>query len=136
MPKTRQPQSIPKDILAGYTDSVQALAGQLRDFILATNPSAVKQAYSKWQAIGCLHPNCGYYYAIFPQNEHAQLGFEWGALLPDPDFLLEGTGKQLRYVTITSQATIPSAPIKLLLNAATELPRERNVKMGIIQSMA
>jgi hypothetical protein len=44
--------------------------------------------------------------------------FEHGALLPDPDGLLEGKGKQTRYVDIRRQQDIRVRPIKRLIRAA------------------
>lgn len=44
--------------------------------------------------------------------------FEYGILLPDPDCLLEGNGKQTRYVDIRRRQDIRVRPIKRLIKAA------------------
>jgi hypothetical protein len=40
------------------------------------------------------------------QSKHANLGFFKGASLPDPDGLLEGTGKNLRHVKMRTLAEV------------------------------
>ena len=46
------------------------------------------------------------------------LGFYHGAMLPDPDGLLDGTGKRLRHVKIRDVATAKSPAVARLLRAA------------------
>lgn len=46
------------------------------------------------------------------------LGFYQGAKLPDPEALLEGTGKNMRHVKIQSLGDINRAAVKALLQAA------------------
>ena len=50
----------------------------------------------------------GYAY-ISPQSGHVNLGFFYGASLPDPDGLLEGTGKNMRHVKLRSSADVKKA---------------------------
>lgn len=66
--------------------------------------------------------------AIIPSKKGLKLGFNRGTELPDPDGLLEGTGKISRYVVITSVQQIKSAPIKKLLKAALVAYHERSNK--------
>lgn len=55
---------------------------------------------------------------IAPFKAHVNLGFFRGAELPDPDGLLEGTGKLLRHVKIRSQADLQRPGVRALLQAA------------------
>jgi hypothetical protein len=43
-----------------------------------------------------------HYAYIGVQKSHVNLGFYYGAILPDPDGLLEGRGKKLRHLKIRS----------------------------------
>ena len=108
----------PEHVLLGHSPRVQALAARLRELVRATVPDAGEKAYPVWRGIGYRHPECGYFCGIFPQENSVRLLFERGALLPDPDGLLEGTGKQTRYVDIRRQQYIRVRPIKRLIKAA------------------
>lgn len=59
-----------------------------------------------------------HYVYIAPHKNHVNFGFYHGALLKDPAGLLEGTGKRLRHVKLTSAAEAKSASVKKLLTAA------------------
>lgn len=56
------------------------------------------------------------YIGVF--KAHLNLGFYHGAALPDPEGLLEGTGKNLRHVKLRDLASCKTAAIKALLEAA------------------
>jgi hypothetical protein len=96
----------PEHILTGHTPEVRELCEALRSLVRAEVPEASEVAYPSWHGIGYHHPTCGYFCAIFPVNDYVKLGFEFGVLLPDPDGLLTGDGKQIRYVNLRQQADI------------------------------
>jgi Domain of unknown function (DU1801) len=52
------------------------------------------------------------YCYIMPQKDYLNLGFYQGSELTDPEQLLEGTGKKLRHVKITSLKMAKSKIIK------------------------
>jgi hypothetical protein len=95
-----KPHRQPEDILAGHTPWVHERAQQLRDLIRTTLPDATERGYPGWHAIGYRHRVSVYFCGIFPQQESVRLGFEWGARLPDPEGVLGGTGKQVRYLEV------------------------------------
>ncbi len=128
----RNPQI--EDILAEHTPEVRALVERLRKLVRETVPAAAEAAYPGWHAIGYRHLDSGYFCGIFPQKDSVNLGFEFGVLLPDPDGLLEGAGKQVRYVTIKNGKDIRFGPIKKLLLAAISLPSRRDVKLEMIRT--
>ncbi|MCU0499812.1 MAG: DUF1801 domain-containing protein [Anaerolineae bacterium] len=112
---------IPNEIIAECSPEIIELTDALRLLIRQTIPSAKELMYRGWKGIGYHHPESGYFCALFPRAEQVNLGFEWGVDLPDPDNLLQGTGKRLRYVVLTPGQTIPEAAIRqLLLIAAGE----------------
>ena len=59
-----------------------------------------------------------HYAYIAVHGSHINLGFYHGASLPDPDHLLEGTGKALRHLKIREMGTVKNKAIKSLLSAA------------------
>ena len=58
------------------------------------------------------------YAYIMPLKKHVNLGFYYGAMLPDPQKLLEGTGKKLRHVKIKSLDMVKDPAVRALLAAA------------------
>jgi hypothetical protein len=56
------------------------------------------------------------YMAAF--SSHINIGFLYGAELPDPDRILKGAGKQMRHVQIKSPENLDSAPLAAVLKAA------------------
>jgi hypothetical protein len=68
-------------------------------------------------------PLCFYMVA----KEHVVFGFMRGAMLRDPEKLLEGTGKYLRHVKLRSVADIRRAGVRSLLEQAADLNRKELV---------
>jgi len=48
------------------------------------------------------------------------LGFNYGATLPDPDGLLKGTGNRIRHVRITGRDQLKMPAVRRLIRAAVE----------------
>jgi hypothetical protein len=108
----------PSELLAGFPSSVQALVGKLRKIVMKTVPTATERVYPVWRAIGYREPQAGYFCGIFPYRDHVKIYLEHGASLPDPDELLEGDGRQTRYVMIRTARDIrPPALQRLLVRA-------------------
>jgi hypothetical protein len=55
---------------------------------------------------------------ISGHKAHANLGFARGSSLPDPEGLIEGTGKNLRHVKLRSVADVERSGLRGLLEAA------------------
>jgi hypothetical protein len=61
------------------------------------------------------------------------VAFEFGVLLPDPNAMLEGEGKQVRYVRIRQVQDIQTAPLIALIQAAIDLPSNRQVRLEMVR---
>jgi hypothetical protein len=103
----------PEAFLAGYPAHIQELAHQLRAVVKQAVPNVSEQVYRGWRLIGYRvatperrRKRGAYFCYIAPGDEALQLGFEYGILLVDPRGLLEGEGKQVRYVTIAAAADL------------------------------
>ncbi len=57
---------------------------------------------------------------ISAQKSDVNLGFYYGAELPDPNGLLQGAGKLLRHVKIREPKAIRSPALRRLLKAASK----------------
>ena len=56
-----------------------------------------------------------HYVYIAPQGKHVNLGFYHGAVISDPQGLLEGTGKLLRHIKIRHLKEVKNKSIKQLI---------------------
>lgn len=57
-------------------------------------------------------------------KEHLSLAFLRGAMLPDPEKLLEGTGKGVRHVKLRSVADVKRPGVKKLIAEAVKLNKK------------
>ena len=62
---------------------------------------------------------------LFPSKKGIKLGFYKGNELPDPDHILEGSGKISRYVEIKDEKQIESPAIKDLLKNSLTAYKQR-----------
>jgi hypothetical protein len=120
-----------EEALSGSTDMVQEIAGRLRLLIMEVNPDVVEVPWPKQKIIG---------YGVGPKKMtehfcyigafkgHVNLGFYYGAHLPDPAGLLEGTGKNLRHIKVKSIEEAEQPALRDLLQASLE---ERVKVLGI-----
>jgi hypothetical protein len=95
-------------VLDRFTDDVQEVVLRLRERVLAVAPNAheiisdvgytVSMQYGPDDKVG--HAFC--YIAGF--SNHANLGFQRGAALPDPEGVMEGTGAHMRHIKFATVA--------------------------------
>ena len=98
----------------------------------ATTPSlealpAYSAGFRATYGVGPKKMSDGYAY-IMPMRGYINLGFYQGAVLEDPERLLQGTGKGLRHVKVRSLAEANRPPVRALV--AVALARRRNGASG------
>jgi hypothetical protein len=116
-----------EDIVLSTNPAVQHLARQAKALITSIMPNVVEIAWPAQNIIGYgVGPKkmseqfC--YIALF--KERINLGFYYGADLPDPAHLLEGTGNALQHVKISSVEQLENpALVKLVEEASRYLPK-------------
>jgi hypothetical protein len=81
-----------------------------------------------WRLIGYNAP--AYFAFITVDHDRVRIGFEWGVLLDDPSALLQGTGSQVRYVTVRSAAVLKEPALTALLQSAAEMVPRRKRRTG------
>lgn len=103
---------------------------KLRDTILTIHPEACEVVRLGDRAatygLGSKKMSEGYVY-ILPYTSWVNLGFYKGVDLPDPEGLLEGTGKKLRHLKIRTVDAADNPRIHILIKAALE---ERKQALG------
>jgi hypothetical protein len=93
----------PEQFLAAFPPAIQALADQLRVLVKRTIPHVDEAVYVGWRLIGYRQREgrrSRYFCFVAPFPDRVALGFEYGVLLTNDSGLLEGSGTQVRYVTI------------------------------------
>ena len=76
----------------------------------------VKYTGVVWYGVGDTMKERTVYTAGF--KSHVNIGFLYGASLPDPHGILKGNGKQMRHVQIKNPEDLDSAPLAGVLKAA------------------
>ena len=123
-----------KDLLNAYPPPIQDITDKLRQSILKAAPDVQEKANRGWRSISYRDAQVGYFCGIFPFEDHVDLIFEFGVLLPDPDGILQGEAKQVRYLRYQEAEEINESEIKPLLLAALDLPAHHEARRGLTQS--
>jgi hypothetical protein len=99
------------------------LAYLLRKLVIEVMPNVVEVPWPKMRMASYgVGPkkNSEHFCYISAQKVDVNLGFYYGAELPDPDNLLQGTGKLLRHVKIRELTAIRGRALRRLLEAASK----------------
>ena len=111
-----------EDTIARSSPRIQALAHQLRSLIVDVLPDVVEVP---WPTQGVVGYGVGpkkqsqHFCYIAVQNDYVNLGFNYGAELPDPDQLLQGTGKLFRHMKIKREEDVTRPAVRRLLEIAS-----------------
>jgi hypothetical protein len=89
----------------------------VRSVVLGAEPDLTERVYRGWDGIGFRHPDAGYVCAIYPRGG-VRLLFEQGVRLDDPDGVLEGEGRQTRYVPVAEPDAGLAEPLARLVRDA------------------
>ena len=113
--------------LAKYDQQVHTHALILREVLFKNLPNIIEQIDIPARMIAYCY---GQKYVemictIIPSKKGLKLGFSYGVDLPDPEKLLEGTGKISQYIEIKSDKQIKSAALKKLLLSSLEAYKKR-----------
>ena len=113
--------------LRRYPDAVRCVAVEVRELIFATlpEPQEMIDVGSKVIGYGYRSRYADIVCTIIPSKGGVKLGLAYGASLPDPHGLLEGTGKVHRHVNFKSTADVRRVGVKQLLKAALVAQRSR-----------
>lgn len=111
------------EILETADPSTRALARQARALIESIYPAVVEVPWPKQRVIGYgVGPKkmSEHFCYLSVSKNHINIGFMYGAELPDPDGLLQGTGKLLRHVRITTPEELDNPSLRNLLTIASQ----------------
>jgi hypothetical protein len=129
--------STPKDLLKflkPYEPAVRKLALGLRQLVLEELAPCHENIYDAYSAVAI-----GYgptdrlrdgicHIAVY--SNHVNLGFNFGATLPDPNGILEGAGKQIRHISILTASDLERPELRSYLRCACKVALDDARKLG------
>ena len=108
--------------LAKFAPPIIALAKEVRARMRARLPNAVELVYDNYNALvigyGPTEKPSEAVFSIAMYPKWINLFFLHGAELPDPKRLLQGEGRGVRHIRLTSAADLDAAPVKKLMAEA------------------
>jgi hypothetical protein len=121
-----------EQVLANTATPLRVLVAELMDAVRKLHPDVHVLAWPKQQIISFgFGPKkmTEHYFYIGVHGKHINAGFYYGATLPDPSGLLEGTGKNLRHLKVRSLEDARRAALAALITAAKS---ERDKRLATI----
>jgi hypothetical protein len=111
--------------LEPYGPAITKLVIAARKLVLEEAPGAVELIYDAYSAVSAGYsftgrPSDSFLY-VAAYTKGVNMGFWAGTSLPDPDGLLEGTGKRSRHVKIRDLADVKRPALRALIRAAIEI---------------
>jgi hypothetical protein len=97
----------------------------LRSFVKGIVPGA-KETVNSW-GIPTFEKKAPFCFYMVGKN-HVTFGFHFGTSLPDPEGLLEGTGKNIRHVKLPNVEGLEQKGLRELVRAATRLKGKAPVR--------
>ena len=111
------------EIVSKVSPHARQLAERARMLIQDVYPAVVEVPWPKQRVIGYgVGPKkmSEHFCYISVSRDHINLGFMYGAELPDPEQLLEGSGKLLRHVRITRLEQLSNPALRELVRVASK----------------
>jgi hypothetical protein len=135
MTMNRPPTPEYLEFLSAYDPAIVDLALATRAFVLAEAPDAAELVYDAYNAVAAGYSFTGRpsdsFIHIATYAKWVNLGFNHGALLKDPQGILQGAGKHIRHIRISSAADLERNNIRAFVRAAIEqAPRAPHTTAG------
>lgn len=112
------------EFLSAYDDTIAEIALAVRRFVLTEVPEATESIYDAYNAVAMGYSFTGRlkesFCHIAVYSKHVNLGFNRGVDLPDPWAILQGTGKQVRHITIRQAEDLQNPYLRRLLRLAVQ----------------
>lgn len=119
----------PELFLEGYSPGIRKAVDRLRAVVKQAVPDAIERVRLGWRLIGYDVPvgnRTRYFAFVWPEVEHAHLGFEYGIWMADPNHLLQGAHlrlRKVRFVTYEPGEAIPESALVAYTRDAARLAR-------------
>jgi hypothetical protein len=116
----------PELFLESYSPGIRRAVERLRAVVKRAVPDAIERVRPGWGLIGYDVPvgkRTRYFAFVWPEPEHAHLGFEYGVWMDDPDGLLQGAHLKLRKVRFVTYAPTDAIPESALVEYTRDAAR-------------
>ena len=129
--------AVPRDLnkfLKPYDREIRDLALNLRALVLEEMAPCYENIYDAYSAVAMGYGTSDrmmdgiFHIAVY--SNHVNLGFNWGATLADPDGILEGSGKQIRHISIRTPADLAQPEIRNYVRRAIKVAYDDARKLG------
>jgi hypothetical protein len=107
------------ELLSRSAPEIAAAAHELRAVVAEALPERTEQVDfgNRLLAIGRSMKMRDLLFAIIPHRAHVNLQLADGVALPNPDGLIEGTGKRIRHIKVRSVSAARSAAVRAAIDA-------------------
>jgi hypothetical protein len=116
----------PELFLERYSPGIRRAVDRLRAVVKRAVPDAIERVRPGWALIGYDVPvgkRTRYFAFVWPEPEHAHLGFEYGVWMDDPDGLLQGAHLKLRKVRFVTYGPTDPIPESALVEYTRDAAR-------------
>jgi len=131
--RLRPPDPEYRKLLESYPEVIRKLALAARKLILEEAPHASEFIYKVYTIADHFsftdRPGDAFVFTTTHAN-WVNLGFHFGAVLPDPEGLLRGDGKMMRHVRIATADDLDMPGVRQLVRAAVEVAERPEGKPG------
>lgn len=119
----------PELLLESYPPGIRRACERLRAVVKRAVPDAIERVRPGWRLIGYDLPvgkRTRYFAFVWPEREHAHMGWEHGILMDDPEHILRGAHinlRKVRYVTYEAGEAIPESTLVEYTRHAASIAR-------------
>lgn len=121
-PSAESPAKQLAGFIAKFDPTVAALARSCRSALRKRLPTAIELVYDNYNALAigfCATERASDCIVSLPVTPRGvALCFIYGAKLPDPEKILQGSGNQTRFIRLESAATLARPEVEALIRAA------------------
>lgn len=110
-----------ESFLGAFQPPIAETAGRVIAALRQLRPDLVPQVRLGWGSVNYRHPRAGFVCAVFPMEDHVSLVFEHGRQLGNERGLLQGNGRQVRFIPFRPGQAIPEDALGMLLAEAIAL---------------
>jgi hypothetical protein len=124
---TKSPEARLDGFLDAYTPEIAAFARVALSKMRKRLPNSVEMVYDNYNALVCgfgpteKASEAIFSIVMFPR--YVSLCFLQGALLPDPDGLLQGEGNVVRSIRLQDEKTLDRADVKAMMATAMKMAK-------------
>jgi hypothetical protein len=109
-------------VMAEFSRDIQHIAREARALIYEILPQVVEVIWDHQKTVGYgTGPKkmSEHFCWMAPYKKHVVFGFYYGTELPDPEHVLEGTGKRMRHIKLYTIEDVRKPALRTLIQIAT-----------------